>query len=87
MHDLSARKIHGALLDCRLLSEVYLELLGGRQTTLTLAEKASDTTGSKHEKNTKIKKIHQISVSSEDLKQHKQLVVNLKNTLWNKIKY
>ena len=34
--DKSARKLHGALLDCRLLSEVYLELLGGRQTSLIL---------------------------------------------------
>ena len=34
--DLSSRKLHGALLDCRLLSEVYLELLGGRQTSLGL---------------------------------------------------
>ena len=36
--DLSSRKLHGALLDCRLLSEVYLELLGGRQTTLILKD-------------------------------------------------
>ena len=29
--DNSARNFHGALLDCELLAEVYLELLGGRQ--------------------------------------------------------
>ena len=36
--DLSNRKLHGALEDCRLLSEVYIELLGGRQTSLELAK-------------------------------------------------
>jgi DNA polymerase-3 subunit epsilon len=35
--DNSRRTRHGALLDAELLAEVYLELIGGRQTTLTLA--------------------------------------------------
>ncbi len=35
--DNAARKLHGALLDCELLAEVYLHLLGGRQTMLGLA--------------------------------------------------
>ncbi|WP_422369295.1 DNA polymerase III subunit epsilon [Pelagibius sp.] len=34
--DNSARTFHGALLDCELLAEVYLELSGGRQPGLTL---------------------------------------------------
>ncbi len=34
--DNSARQLHGALLDCELLAEVYLELIGGRQPGLTL---------------------------------------------------
>jgi DNA polymerase-3 subunit epsilon len=32
--DLSARTLHGALLDAQLLADVYLELMGGRQTSL-----------------------------------------------------
>jgi DNA polymerase-3 subunit epsilon len=39
--DLSARTTHNALLDCRLLAEVYVELTGGRQRGLSLA--AQDT--------------------------------------------
>lgn len=39
--DNSARTYHGALLDCELLSEVYLELMGGRQPGLTLADEAA----------------------------------------------
>jgi DNA polymerase-3 subunit epsilon len=37
--DLSARTTHNALLDCRLLAEVYVELTGGRQRGLSLAAK------------------------------------------------
>ncbi len=36
--DLSERTSHNALLDCRLLAEVYVELTGGRQRGLSLAE-------------------------------------------------
>ena len=35
--DNSARSLHSALLDAELLSEVYLELIGGRQSDLALA--------------------------------------------------
>ncbi|MCX7644660.1 MAG: DNA polymerase III subunit epsilon [Rhodobacteraceae bacterium] len=35
--DNSAREKHGALLDCELLAEVYLELVGGRQPDFGLA--------------------------------------------------
>jgi DNA polymerase-3 subunit epsilon len=35
--DLSQRTTHNAVLDCRLLAEVYLELMGGRQPGLGLA--------------------------------------------------
>lgn len=38
--DNSKRTRHGALLDAELLSEVYLELIGGRQTALNLATEA-----------------------------------------------
>jgi DNA polymerase-3 subunit epsilon len=35
--DNAARTLHGALLDCHLLAEVYLHLMGGRQVALGLA--------------------------------------------------
>ena len=85
--DLSSRKIHGALLDCRLLSEVYLELLGGRQTNMILTDKSNDKPTTKYEKKSKENKVHQIQVSSEEIKLHKESVTNLKNPLWNKIIY
>jgi len=36
--DTSRRTFHGALLDAELLSEVYIELIGGRQAALVLGE-------------------------------------------------
>ena len=36
--DLSARTTHNALLDCKLLAEVYIELTGGRQRGLSLVD-------------------------------------------------
>jgi DNA polymerase-3 subunit epsilon len=39
--DNSKRTRHGALLDSELLADVYLELIGGRQTALTLASVSS----------------------------------------------
>ena len=38
--DLSERTAHNALLDCRLLSQVYVELTGGRQRALWSGEVA-----------------------------------------------
>jgi len=38
--DLSERTSHNALLDCKLLAEVYIELTGGRQRGLSLASDA-----------------------------------------------
>lgn len=40
--DLSARTTHNALLDCKLLAEVYVELTGGRQRGLSLASESAE---------------------------------------------
>ncbi len=40
--DLSERTSHNALLDCRLLADVYVELTGGRQRGLSLADSTED---------------------------------------------
>jgi DNA polymerase III subunit epsilon len=39
--DLSGREKHGALLDCRLLASVYVELVGGHQARLEFAAEAA----------------------------------------------
>ncbi|MCA3553154.1 MAG: DNA polymerase III subunit epsilon, partial [Rhodobacter sp.] len=40
--DNSSREYHGALLDSRILAEVYLELVGGRQPDLVLSGPAGE---------------------------------------------
>lgn len=85
--DLSARKFHGALLDCQLLSEVYLELLGGQQANLELVNLASDKTSSENKKTSNKNKIYQVATSIEEIKQHKKFVAKLKNSSWSKIDY
>ena len=47
--DNTMRDLHGALLDSELLAEVYLELIGGRQQSLTLVELNARTTRKKIE--------------------------------------
>lgn len=44
--DLSVREKHGAVVDCRLLAEVYLELSGGKQPGFVLAADAPSANGS-----------------------------------------
>ena len=41
--DLAARELHGAEIDCGLLAEVYIELLGGRQPGLDFTMAGADT--------------------------------------------
>jgi len=85
--DLSSRKLHGALLDCRLLSEVYIELLGGRQTTLELTKQSQNKVDAKEKKiNTRIK-THLIQISLDEQEKHKEFVKGLKNNIWSKAVY
>ena len=85
--NLGSRNIHGALLDSRLLSEVYLELLGGRQTHMDLANPTKNINNPKDKKEIIKNKIHKIQISSEEIRQHKDFVNKLKNALWQKIEY
>lgn len=83
--DLSARTKHGALLDAELLADVYLELRGGRQSTLGLlatreegaAESVLSFTG-----HTSIPERH-FPPSAEELAAHKVMLDKIKGALWN----
>jgi DNA polymerase III subunit epsilon len=83
--DNSERKFHGALLDAELLSEVYLELMGGRQHGLGLASEAV-VTGSA-QLNAKIrrqKRPHRsFPASNDEVKAHDDFVSKIKNSLWS----
>jgi DNA polymerase-3 subunit epsilon len=80
--DLSARTTHNALLDCRLLAEVYVELTGGRQRGLSLAaEQASAElivyTHSGH------RTPRPMEPSAAELAAHGAFIARLKDPVWS----
>ncbi len=85
--DLSARKIHGAILDCQLLSEVYLELIGGKQTKLELHKNQQEVIKTKDKTTSISKEIHKITLTDKDIVSHKDLTKKIKNSLWEKLDY
>tara|TARA_Y100000590_G_scaffold454969_1_gene602733 strand:+ start:322 stop:1002 length:681 start_codon:yes stop_codon:yes gene_type:complete len=85
--DLSKRNQHGALLDCQLLAKVYLELLGGQQTSLNLNKQDENKKQQTKTQNIRSRNIHQIQITQEEKNLHKELVNKIKNPLWQKINY
>lgn len=79
--DLSERTTHNALLDCKLLAEVYIELTGGRQHGLELA------TGAQAEVTVTYARVERrravlITPTEEQLAAHAAFVAKLKEPLW-----
>lgn len=76
----SARSLHGALLDARLLAEVYLQLIGGRQPDLVLEEKKAEAqaAGSKIQRRPRT---HQ--PNAEELAAHQAFLKKVKDPLWS----
>ena len=90
--DLSERELHGALLDAQLLADVYLELMGGRQHGLSLAEEdeaknagamGGHTSLSMYQEKER-REPRSFSASAEELDAHKALLAELKDPLWEK---
>jgi DNA polymerase III subunit epsilon len=85
--DLSTRTKHGALVDSELLAKVYLELVGGRQTSLAFEGSLVQNKTTTKEDITKIlRKFHEPrphQPAPEELAAHKELVGRIKNNLWN----
>jgi len=85
--DNSNRTLHGALLDSELLAEVYLELLGGRQTGLVLdhndskSDQSMDSgTSSKKQK----REPRVFNIPEDELSAHSEMVKKLGDkALWN----
>ena len=78
--DNSARTLHGALLDCQLLAEVYLELRGGRQPGLVLsAEKAAKQEQSQP-RSARPPRPH--APSAAELEAHGALLAKITDPIW-----
>ena len=85
--NLNSRKLHGALLDCQLLAEVYLELLGGKQTSLNFSEYKKNNTNPTKQHVTNNNNVNKVKLSKEEIESHKELVKSIKNALWHKLDY
>ena len=85
--DLGSRKLHGALLDCHLLAQVYLELLGGKQTSLNLSEFKKNNTSPTKKTPTNNNNINKVKLTKEETQSHKEFVKGIKNALWHKLDY
>ena len=85
--DLSQRGKHGALLDAQLLAEVYLELTGGRQSSLVLNPPSKKQGFSMGEIQIIEKELTHVSVllTKEDEAAHDKMLQKIKEPLWNKI--
>ncbi len=82
--DRSAREKHGALLDAALLTEVYLELIGGRQPALGLqrmAAAAPDAAGTPRVARARTPRPH--APSEAEAAAHAAFIATLKDPIWN----
>jgi DNA polymerase III subunit epsilon len=79
--DLSARTSHNALLDCRLLAEVYIELTGGRQRGLSLTLDAGSQASAVYT-HTGPRVAHPIVPTAVEVAVHRDFVARLKDPLW-----
>lgn len=84
--DNTDRTFHGALLDARLLADVYLELCGGRQAGLaldeTIVEQTPDTAAPRA---ARPPRPH--APNAEELARHAAFLSQIKDPLWAKIGY
>ncbi len=93
--DNSHRDKHGALLDSELLAEVYIELLGGKQASLSLDhenQSADSANASSNLKDGELPKARQrpkplgSRLTSEEIESHAAFVETLgENALWKKV--
>jgi len=86
--DRSHRIKHGALLDAELLAQLYIELTGGRQIGLGLADnafsdKALAQTDVSNVQSTKVfRPVRAHSASVEELARHAEFIAKIKDALW-----
>ncbi len=84
--DLGKRTKHGALLDSELLADVYLELLGGRQSAMQLKkeEEEQEEASIGFRGHTSIPERH-FPASAEEKAAHKALLDKIKKPLWREL--
>ncbi len=91
--DLTGREIHGAIKDAKLLSAVYLELIGGRQSSLNF-EVITENVRSlddkffsldNYNKKINLKSRKHLEINKDDYKLHLSEIQKISNSIWKKI--
>jgi DNA polymerase III subunit epsilon len=85
--DLSDRDLHGALLDSRLLAEVYLELRGGKQFSMNLTKNTKINIENSTAQETGYVNFTTLKPLEEDLLLHKKMISEIKDPVWKKYNY
>ena len=80
--DLSERTTHNALLDCRLLADVYVELTGGRQRGLMLVDEGADVAPAVSYASAGPRRVRLVVPSAAALAAHAAFVTRLKEPVW-----
>jgi DNA polymerase III subunit epsilon len=82
--DASNRQLHGALLDARLLADVYLELRGGRQPDLAIAVtvETEEIIGEVRQREFRVARPH--TTSEDEAKLHEAFLTLIKDPLWKR---
>ncbi len=81
--DLSERTSHNALLDCKLLVEVYIELTGGRQRGLSLATDDQSAMQIATYSSDGPRTVRPVVPSEAECAAHAAFVAKLKDPVWN----
>jgi DNA polymerase III subunit epsilon len=80
--DLSERTTHNALLDCRLLAKVYIELTGGRQRGLSLAEDEEEVLLTVSYSLPEARTPRLMAPNEAELAAHESFLAKLKDPVW-----
>ena len=94
--DISHREIHGAIKDAKLLAQVYLELIGGKQTKLNFSGENNSwdvdcevtpviIEGIYKDNEKRIQKNTFLNIYDNEL--HKKSIKEIPNSIWEKLKY
>ena len=81
--DLSSRTKHGALLDAELLSDVYIELIGGSQSVLVLGSEQTAEVKAMKVAGKKLRPSRNFTVPVLELDRHRAYLQKIKDPLWN----
>jgi DNA polymerase III subunit epsilon len=93
--DISDRQIHGALKDAKLLSLVYLELIGGKQTTLIFNNKDDELIKNTENETFNLKYYYnkketipekRVYINLDDNKLHLESIKTIPESIWDSLK-